>query len=293
MTSSIPPAVEAELFAARQEAYIFTASFVAYAYDWLLSAPEEVELVSKRGLTWPIAIYFASRLSECLHIVITGVIILAPVGDCVAIFIATGVFSTMSIATTSYLFLLRVRAVYLQSRPITIVFGGLWLTMIALVILANASTHVAHVPGTQFCTSTDTTYFSLQSISSFVNDSLIFLAISYRLASNSATELTWRSWALSIIKGKGLYHLSRSLMKTGQLYYTAIILFFFVNLIMIKSPLVPPVMHYALVNTYIAFTNIMACKIFRGTALMDDNPTTWNTERIQAALEIHAPHRVA
>ncbi|KZP33070.1 hypothetical protein FIBSPDRAFT_1036230 [Athelia psychrophila] len=293
----LPPAVEAELFDAQLYGYMIIAAVVVYAYDWLLSVSDEVEIVSQRGLSWPIAIYFLSRVSECTHVVLIAVIILAPIDNCVSIFVASGVCSTMSIATTSYLFLLRVQAVYHQSRPITVVFGCFWLVTIALNILTSstAGTRVEHVPGTQSCTSTDTKYFALPSVSSFVNDTLIFLAISYRLAANAATEQNWRSWILSITKGKGLYRLSRSLMQSGQAYYAAIILFFFVNLAMMCSPLVPVIMHYSLINTYIAFTNLMACKIFRGIALgmMQDNPSSWNTARISAALEAHAPHRLA
>ncbi|KZP33080.1 hypothetical protein FIBSPDRAFT_1036237 [Athelia psychrophila] len=289
----LPPAVETQLFEIREYSSMTIAAVVAYAYDWLLSVSEEVAIVSKRGLSFPIAIYFLSRVSACAHIILIAVIILAPINNCVSIYIATGVCCTMSIASTSYMFLLRVQAVYRQSRPITIVFGFCWLVMIALNILVSASTRVAHLPGTQLCLSTDTKYFTLPSSSSFVNDTLIFLAISYRLAADAATERNWRSWILSITKGKGLYHLSRSLMQHGQLYYASIILFFFVNLVVMCSPLVPVGMHYSLINTYLGFTNLMACKIFRGTALgmMQDSPSSWNTARIGAALDSHAPHR--
>ncbi|KZP26570.1 hypothetical protein FIBSPDRAFT_854614 [Athelia psychrophila] len=33
------------------------------------------------------------------------------------------------------------------------------------------------------------------------------------------------------------------------------------------SPLVPEIQKYTLVNTYVTFTNIMACRVFRGVAL--------------------------
>ena len=157
------------------------------------------------------------------------------------------------------------------------------------------------------------TYFSLPSISSFINDTLVFLAISYRLASDAATQKTWRSWVQSVVKGKGLYSISRSLLQGGQMYYlcasptpscfdpsnlisicSATILFFFLNLATMESSPVGPVMRYSLVNAYIVFTNIMACRVFRGIALggMEDKTTNWNTARIAVALESHAPHRV-
>lgn len=97
-------------------------------------------------------------VSECVHIVLVAVIVrespatlefqttdlltVAPVENCELIFGMAGTFSTMSIASTSYLFLIRVRTVYLNSRRITIVFGSCWLVTIALVILASASTRV-------------------------------------------------------------------------------------------------------------------------------------------------------
>lgn len=37
-------------------------SYQAYSYDWLLSIPEEIEVISRVGATWPITIYL---LSQC------------------------------------------------------------------------------------------------------------------------------------------------------------------------------------------------------------------------------------
>ncbi|KZP33082.1 hypothetical protein FIBSPDRAFT_1036238 [Athelia psychrophila] len=276
-----------------QIGYMGIAAVVVYAYDWLLFASEEVEIVSERGMSWSIAIYFLSRISACAHIILIAVIILTPLENCAAIFLVTGTCRIMSMASTSYLFLLRVQAVYHQSRPITVIFGCCWLATIGLNILVSVSTRAAHITGLHYCTSTETRYYALPSSSSFVNDTLIFLAISYRLAADAATEHNWRSWTQSVTKGRGLYRLSRSLMLSGQVYYTTVILFFFVNLVMMCSPLVPVIMHYSLINTYITFTNIMACKIFRGIALgmMQDSPSSWNTARIGAALDSRAPHR--
>lgn len=45
----------------------------------------------------------------------------------------------MTVASTKFLFLLRVRAVYLQSRYLTALFGLLWVTTVALNMLAVAA----------------------------------------------------------------------------------------------------------------------------------------------------------
>ena len=57
----------------------------------------------------------------------------------------------------------------------------------------------------------------------FVYDTLIILAISYRLAADAVTGASWHSRLLSIIQGKGLYSLSKLLMRSGQLYYMYVI----------------------------------------------------------------------
>lgn len=42
-------------------------------------------------------------------------------------------------AATTYLFFLRVRAVYLESRRVTVLFGALWLATQAMLSLASAT----------------------------------------------------------------------------------------------------------------------------------------------------------
>ena len=75
------------------------------------------------------------------------------------------------------------------------------------------------IPGTEVCITNEVRYFTLPSIATFVNDTLVFLAISHRLAANAATESNWRSHLLPILKGKGLYRMSKLLMQSGLIYY--------------------------------------------------------------------------
>lgn len=50
-------------------------------------------------------------------------------------------------------------------------------------------------------------------------DTLVIIFISYRLATDSLMETTWRARLRSVVNGKGLFSLSRALMRSGQLYY--------------------------------------------------------------------------
>lgn len=72
----------------------------------------------------------------------------------------------------------------------------------------------------------------------------------------------------------------------------AIILFFWVNLTVAVSPLIPATSHYVLDTPYLTFTSIMACKVFRGVALgvLEESPSTaklgLSTTSIAAAFEL-------
>lgn len=57
---------------------------------------------------------------------------------CQPIVAVLGASAVLSVTATSFLFFLRVRAVYLASLPITIFFGMLWIAIVTLVILTNA-----------------------------------------------------------------------------------------------------------------------------------------------------------
>ncbi|KZP04457.1 hypothetical protein FIBSPDRAFT_806781 [Athelia psychrophila] len=272
-------------------AYVSVAQLTAYSYDLLLSISEEHEVISRAGFTWPIAIYLLSRISAATPLLLIAIFQFIPTGHCpplVALYAASAATRTIS---TSFLFFLRVQAVYLCSRSATALFGILWLIMAILNIIHNASIGPGPLTATQHCTTAQnprTT--SYPSASSFLFDTFVFIAISYRLAADAATEQSWRARLRSVVTGKGLFRISRALMVSGQLYYLAAILFFWVNLIVRMSPLIPAGSHFLLSSSYMPFMNIMACRAFRGVALgmIENSPTTagLSSTRIAAAFEV-------
>lgn len=163
-------------------------------------------------------------------------------------------------------------------------------TIIPLAVDGSIFVLPAQIYGFTVCT---TRYSELPIVSIFVYDTLVCLAISYRLAANSMTGPNLRSRLMSIISGEGLYSLSKSLMRSGQLYYLYVrrfrnfwhgfanmqchrttIIAYFVYLGVKASPALGS-SQIALLSGYIAFTNMMACRVFRGVALggLEDSPT--------------------
>ncbi|KZP07903.1 hypothetical protein FIBSPDRAFT_1052717 [Athelia psychrophila] len=257
--------------------YGFIFNPVMYGYDWLLSISEEVEIVSQSSLTWSIAIYFLSRTSHLVYLLLSIAFYKANWVNCTAFFAWLIITSSVAIASTSFLFFIRVRAVYLQSRTITILFGALWVvtTSVCIGFGALAVYGVERVPHTPHCNNTIGKYNFIPVTMTFVHDTMVFLAISYRLATGAVTAGGWRSRVLSIVTGKGLFSLSRSLMKSGQLYYLATTVFFFVNLATMTSPSNYNWLHYNRIRLCLGFTNMMACFVFRGVALgqIEKTPT--------------------
>jgi len=62
-------------------------------------------------------------------------------------------------------------------------------------------------------------YVSVSVIINTVNDTLIFLAISYSIISYTVIGDTWGARAKSFFRADGLPRLSKALLRGGQLYY--------------------------------------------------------------------------
>ncbi|KZP04186.1 hypothetical protein FIBSPDRAFT_878768 [Athelia psychrophila] len=272
-------AVVSTAFRAPVLSYWLTSNSVVYAYGWLLSISEEVAIASQSSLTWSIAIYFLSRASQLVYLLLAMALTqpLANWVNCTAFVAGLVTSAFVAIASTSFLFFLRVRAVYLRSRTVTTIFGALWVATASTSIsfAALAARGVEHVPYSPYCTRTPLKHNTTPVAMAFVHDTMVYLAISYRLAADAVPAADWRSRVLSIVTGKGLFSLSRSLMKGGQLYYLATTVFFFANLAMISSSTHYNRPDYNLIGLYLGFTNMMACLIFRGVALgqIEKTPT--------------------
>ncbi|KZP34392.1 hypothetical protein FIBSPDRAFT_1035445 [Athelia psychrophila] len=284
-------------FRAQVVDYVFAANFAAYVYDWLLSISDELEIVSRSGWSPSIVIYFLSRVSQVTHLCLLAVFLsaLAPAENCEVLVVMLAACVVASISFTSFLFFLRVRAVYLQSKYVTALFSALWLVIVSLNILLVTMVSAENSPsptvgGYSGCIGTGTQSVSLPLASILVNDTLVFLAISYRLTANAVTDGGRRFRLLTLFKGKGLYSLSQSLLRTGQLYYFSTLLYLFIHFAIIWIPSVPPGGQFILFTAHVGFTNIMACRVFRGVALgmihMEPSPNGLTSTAIANAFQL-------
>ncbi|KZP05150.1 hypothetical protein FIBSPDRAFT_940636 [Athelia psychrophila] len=222
-----------------------------------------------------------------VHPSITPAAHLVPIMLFLSLLVAVAAIRAIS---TSFLFLLRIRAVYQRSTSVTALFSILWLTTAALNIFTDASIRVGPLAYAQYCLNFPLQHYAYPTISSFIFDTFVFIVISYRLAADAATEQSWRARLQSVVTGKGLFRISRALMISGQLYYLAIILYFWVTFAVSVAPRIPASSHSLLTASCMAFTNLMACKVFRGVALgmLEESSTTsgLSSTRIAAAFAL-------
>lgn len=166
----------------------------------------------------------------------------AALPNCQPLFIVMAVCTIAGTAANSFLFLLRVRAVYSSSgtsklwgksrgeRVVVIIFGVWWVAVVGTTALYSFGVKIEHKAGTMMCAIASTKDWSTTSL--LVNagyDTCIFVAISARIASYAIkpspitshfnTKLTSRGGWWAFMRGDGLSHLCKELIGGGQLFY--------------------------------------------------------------------------
>lgn len=146
--------------------------------------------------------------------------IVAAVDSCETVRVVLVASYPIAIPASSFLFLLRVRAVFAAEPVIQRFFSVLWLGVLGSALTFPFALHGAHIGPTKYCINTNTQSFaSVGQIGATIYDSLVFLAISWRLSSDSMEGSTPRERMGAFFGGKALPALSRGLLQGGQVYY--------------------------------------------------------------------------
>ena len=173
--------------------------------------------------------------------------LVASVEHCQALVYLLASFAIPGMCCTSLLFFYRVRAVYGNSRVIALVFGFLWTitfgasflfpfsaasgvsrltSMPSNLLLANVAFTCRFIPFNQHIGPTkrcivtsERSYTFLPVIANAIYDTLVFIAISYRIVSYMGIGDGWRARTKSFFTAEGLPRLSKALLQSGQQYY--------------------------------------------------------------------------
>ncbi|KAF9255463.1 hypothetical protein L218DRAFT_1035450 [Marasmius fiardii PR-910] len=229
--------------------YSAVAALGVYIWDCGINLENDYRLLFKYPIRYATVGYYLSRISDCQKLQITQ-----------------GIFYIISTGSTSFLFLLRVVAVWNWNKWITATFTVLWLATIGVTITVPVGFGSSHIGTTQACLITrvaDYTEFSI--ITALMYDSAVVLSITYRILMNSFYEGNPSAHFKAFI-GNGrsiLPKLSKHLLRSGQQYYLVALSGNAINLLMLKLPNIPALYHAMSGALVAAIVNCMACIVFR------------------------------
>jgi hypothetical protein len=261
----LPPEV-ADQF--QVSAYVMVAGLSAFVWDWLMSIPDEYKLLRKSRSPMIHGVYFLSRLGTLSFCVTATIFQSQNVANCQMMLYAIASSFMLAISATSFLFYVRVRAIWHNAKAITVFFGLLWLGTVGTSGLVIFAISGAHIGTTQRCINTAVRpYVSTAIVLNAINDTLIFIAISTRLVVYTCADETWRANVRSFARGDGLPRISKGLLQGGQLYFFATIGTSIVVAATALSPSVPPFYRAMVSIPNVALENAMACRVFRAVGL--------------------------
>ncbi|KZP10669.1 hypothetical protein FIBSPDRAFT_937898 [Athelia psychrophila] len=193
-------------------AYIVFSALSAVTWDCLLAMAEECRIVQRYGWSVAVLAYFVARISTGILCVLSLIFYLP------ANFTAMGIMMTVGSAAKSYMFLLRLRAVYGNSKLVKLFVGVGWLAVVGTRMTIAFMISTSPVGQAGYCTITNTALPPV--LSMWVNvayDTCIFVAISARITSYRA--FTAKAWTSYFFRGHGLPLAMRHLLQEGRHYY--------------------------------------------------------------------------
>lgn len=145
----------------------------------------------------------------------------APTGHCVLIDFITDAFLPVAMGASGLLFFFRVRAIYEGNLWVSLFFFLAWVPVLATNIAVAATVSGGNLGPTSYCEdATAPKFVTSPFICLAIYDTLVFLAITYKMTMNAHVEnLDVKRGLNTAIRGKYLPSFSRALLKDGQVYY--------------------------------------------------------------------------
>ena len=177
-------------------------------YDWVYNIEQ---YVSHRALKLCSALIYSSSA--------------APIGACALSYKILSAFFMLGISFSELLFLLHVRAIYTDNKPARYFFVFLWACSAASCttpVITAFSTPFVNIGPTNYCIgSTPPAYVGASVIVPFINDTVLFLSLAWRL--QEGVYIPERETAVfkgvNVVAGRYLPCLSRALFQNGQAYF--------------------------------------------------------------------------
>ncbi|KAF9044941.1 hypothetical protein BJ165DRAFT_1527886 [Panaeolus papilionaceus] len=249
--------------------YVLIGGCAVLVWDIVDNLRADYRLITEKPLKIriPTMVYFISRLGT-LGFALSSAIFgsAALTWDCRRFLRIVGAFYPITTPATSFLFFLRLRAVFDRDRVIVAVFAFIWIALFGSTFTVPIGLIGGNIGPTKYCMTVEIRkYIIAPTIISFIHDTLVLLAISWRLMTSTHTDPDIRKGVKTMVFGDYLPSFSRALLHDGQRFYTATVSLNLLTVIMFFIDSVPPIYRLMFSIPNVALMNIMACRVFRNT----------------------------
>ncbi|KAJ7465953.1 hypothetical protein FB451DRAFT_1369758 [Mycena latifolia] len=247
--------------------YVCIGALAISVWDILNNITLEYRLLTKTRFGFPLLAYFLARLGSLGYVLGLTLLGTYPLGRCGVAYRVIDSFYPVALSSICLLFFFRVRAIYGRTRLVTTIFGLLWLGVLGTAMTIPFGGDALPIGPTKYCLiSKLAPYVGACAIMVTVHDTAVFLAISYRLVTNTYAVHTHTELLRALFSGAYLPSFSKSLFVDGQVYYMISVISNIVVTIMVYAN-VSPLYRGFLAIPNLTLTSAMACRVYRNTKL--------------------------
>ncbi|KAJ7616071.1 hypothetical protein FB45DRAFT_841714 [Roridomyces roridus] len=260
----LPPEIAEQVLVST---YVCVGALAVYIWDMLNSVKQEYRLFVGAKFRFSTFAYVVASMSYCSIAGFLLTTIAYPLGTCHLTYRVVDAFYPVSVSSIALLFYIRVRAIYSHGLFITVFFGALWLAVLGTSLTITFGGDAEPIGPTKYCLVTKLdSYVGASAIVITAHDTAVFLAISYRLITNTLVLDSHLDLLKALVNPVYLPSFSRSLFVDGQSYYMISVLSNILVTTMVYVN-VSPLYRGFLNIPNIALTSAMACRVYRNTRL--------------------------
>ncbi|KAF8198096.1 hypothetical protein BJ912DRAFT_1055748 [Pholiota molesta] len=166
--------------------YVTAASLGVLVWDILDSLSEEYKVFFRNRITMSTVAYLGSRIGSLGYVISSTIFTTAATGNCEAFEKVVDAWYPVALGCSALLFFFRVSAIYNRNRLVTGFFFVLWLGLLVCTLFIPIGVLGTSIGETKYCQDADVPSSAYAAIiAPLVHDTLVFIAISWRLTQNA------------------------------------------------------------------------------------------------------------
>ncbi|KAJ7277426.1 hypothetical protein C8J57DRAFT_1309190 [Mycena rebaudengoi] len=237
-------------------------------WDILCNTHNDYKLLFKHRIGLGTVAYFFSRLATLFYILMSTLFQTYPLNNCSVAAKANEIACVIALPANSFLFFLRARAIFDRNRYLILMFFCLWLGVLgsALTPALPGVLTAGNVGPTKYCMNiAGKAYGGLFTIPPLINDTIIFLAISWRMFQIAHVDNGLTANMKAFMTGEYLLPFSKAVLQDGQLYYLITVAANLPAAIMTFNTGISVEYRVMFYVCTVMVTNCMACHVYRNT----------------------------